>query len=156
MSKNVHVYVRLPPRIVARIKATVATENERRVRRGLEPVLLFGPESSVSLPQWLERAARRETARAWRETIPEPTLRTVEEYLGGPTLGLNFAISDRLASRCAAAIVLVNKRRWARNLGPICLRGGLPSLPQWVLRAGLRELRRQERRIARAAMKGAA
>jgi hypothetical protein len=150
VSKNVHVFVRLPPRIVARIRVVLADENERRARRGLDPILLFGQPPGLSLPQWLIRAGKRETKRAWRKKIPPARVIGIEECLTGPTVSANFCVSSRMATRSLEAITLVNMRRAARGALPVCLRGGAPSLPQWFVRAGLRELRRQERRIARA------
>src|SRR6185369_10930270 len=46
---------------------------------------------------------------------------------------------------CLAALRLLNGALAEAGEDRVCLRAGKPSLPQWFLRAGLRELQRQER-----------
>jgi hypothetical protein len=141
VAKPAQVFVRIPPRICTRIKAALRAENADRQGRGLEPVLLFGSPPSISLPQWVLRAGEREAELTERDPIVARRPGR-EENLTGPKINLNFAVGPELARRCLAALAALNLALAAAD--KVCLRGGKPSLPQWFLRATLRELQRQE------------
>lgn len=140
--KPIHVFVRVPPRIVQRIKAALRAENAERRERGLAPILLFGLPASVSLPQWFARAGEREAELTERGG---GRVATGAEDLKGPAINVNFDVSAELAKRCLAALRELNRGLVGGER--VCLRAGKPSLPQWFLRAGLRELQRQERKL---------